>query len=309
MLPAGVLVLVLSGALVLAGCGSGGDLTAKKQTGSPTSSVTSRSSPSASPTATMIGGQLVNLAEAASIEQAVRDYFAALGDGDFDRMRELSTGELRSLAGWLETLDSAYQDLGVLRAIKATLEDLELVSVAGDQATVTISGTLNESYFDEKRSNTKDLDTDISGTVILTGASPWRVADFQREGRSVREALHARVRGSKTSNGMAVTIKGVDVRPSGTAVIMSLRNTSGLTAGANAPKLVGPSGKEFRTTFRGNVQYLEVRGRSQKMTGFFFPKGLPSTAKTFRFVMFVYLGCDPVCNATASFDFPVTLAA
>ena len=250
---------------------------------------------------------MVSLEEIAAIEQGARAYFTALGDGDFDRLRELSTGELSSLATLLETLDSAFKDVGVLRPVEATLDGLEVVSVTTDEATVNVKGTMKETYFDEKRRRSRDLDTDITGPVILTRTSPWRVVDYTRDGVSVRDSLSTKARGNETRQGLAVTVKGVDVRPSGTVVVVGITNRSGLMASGNPPVLVAGA-RRFKTAFSGNVGYVDVKARSKATTGFFFPKGLGRRTKAFRFVMEFFLGCDPVCNATATFDFRVMLA-
>jgi hypothetical protein len=298
----------LSGALVLVACGGAGGPTANDQRGSGTPKVSPPASPSPSPTATLIGSQVVSLDEVASIEQVVRDYFAAFGDADFDRLLELSAGELRSLAMWQQTLNSAFQEAGVLKPVGGTLESLEIVSVSGDEATVNVQGTVNETFFDERKGESQVLVTDITGPVTLTRSSPWLVADYSRNGRSVRQSLSSKARGKEARQGLAVTVKGVDLRPSGTVVIVGVGNTTGLKGGGDPPVIVGSSGKRFKTAFSDNVVYVEVPARSKVTTGFFLPKGLPGTTKTFRFVMKFFLGCDPVCKATATIDFRVKLA-
>jgi hypothetical protein len=99
---------------------------------------------SSAPATTVIDGQQVSLKEVESIEGAVRKYFDAFLSADFKGLATHSTGELKVLAGWQRILNGESTGLGALKPAAATVEDLKVVSVTGDTATVEIKGQLDE---------------------------------------------------------------------------------------------------------------------------------------------------------------------
>jgi hypothetical protein len=245
---------------------------------------------------------------AADVEVAVRAYFAAFESLDFAGLESHSVGELTALAGWLRVLSKEFQGLGVLSPGGASIDSLTVVSIAGRTATVAIRGQLDETAFNQKTMNGTIISSDISGPVTLVRrTTAWQVADFRREGRSVRDQIYTTVRGQQTSQGITVKVIGVDLRPRGTVVVLEVRNTTLLNAGAANPIIIDTSGRQHQTGLGSNTVLLEVNRRSTTKHALFFPSGLPSGTARFRFRTDVDLGCNPVCRITTSFDIPVQL--
>lgn len=268
------------------------------------------STPSSSPTATLIGGQQVSLEEVEDIKVAVRKYFDAFSGADFKGLETHSTGELKVLANWQRILNKGFQGLGFLKPAGASIDSMTVVSVEGDTATVEIKGQLDETVSIIDRTNTvqdKLISTDISGAVALVRGTTWRVANFHRGGRWAGEQIYTRVRGQQTSQGVVVKIIGVDLRPKGTVLIMEVRNTTGLTAGASGPVLRDTSGKQQQIALDENMVVVEVGRRSKASSGLFYMKSLRPKTKKFNLLVDVNLGCDPVCNVATSLNIPVQL--
>lgn len=268
------------------------------------------STPSSAPMVTLIGGRQVSLEEVENIKVAVRKYFDAFSEADFKGLETHSTGELKALANWQRILNKGFQGLGFLKPAAARFDSMTVVSVEGDTATVEIKGQLNETASIIDRTNTvhdKLISTDISGAVALVRETTWRVANFHRGGRWAGEQIYTKVRGQQTSQGVVVKVIGVDLRPKGTVLIMEVRNTTGLTAGAGSPVLREASGKQQQIALDENIVVVEVGRRSKAVAGLFYLKSLRPTTKKFNLLVNVNLGCDPVCNVATSMNLPVQL--
>jgi hypothetical protein len=259
--------------LTVTACAQGGERQPAQE------SRTQAQAPSSSaPATTVIDGQQVSLKEVESIEGAVRKYFDAFLSADFKGLATHSTGELKVLAGWQRILNGESTGLGALKPAAATVEDLKVVSVRGNTATVEIKGQLDEtaSVIEGNRGEDRLLSTSIDGAVRLVRGTTWQAVDFHRGGRWAREQVYIRVRGQRSGQGVVVKVVGVDLRPKGTVVMMELRNTTGLEAGAGGTVVRDASGKRLQIAL----------GRD---------------------LVDVNLGCNPVCKVGTSMDIPVRL--
>jgi hypothetical protein len=267
------------------------------------------STPSTAPPATLIGGQQVSLEEVERIEATVRKYFDAFFSADFKGLAAHSTGELKVLAGWQRVLHGGSEGFGALSPAAASVDDLEVVSVTGNTATVQIKGQLDETagVITGNRGDEKLLSTNINGAVSLVRGATWQVADFHRGGRWAREQIYTRVRGQRAGQGVVVKVVGVDLRPKGTVLMLELRNTTGLKAGASGAVIRDPSGRRFYIAQGRDLVVVEVRGRSKATAGLFYLNTLRPTIRRFNIQVDVNLGCNPVCKLSSSLDIPVQL--
>jgi len=243
----------------------------------------------------------------AAVAAAVREYFDAFDKADFAALESHSAGELITFARWLRILSGESYFLGGLSPAAATIDSLTVVSIRGRTATVNIRGQLDETAFDPKTNDGRLISSNIGGPVtLLQRATTWQVADFRRGGRSVRDQIYPIVRGQQTSQGVTVKVVGVDLRPTGTVLVLEMRNTTALNAGAAGPVIKEASGR-LHPTGLGNVLLLEVKRRSTTRHALFFPTSLPRGTTGFRFRTDYDLGCNPVCKISTSFDIPVQL--
>ena len=295
---------VLLALLAATACTQGGERQPAQE--APT---TPTSSPS--PTATLIGGQQVSLEEVASIEGAVREYFDAFGGSDFKGLNTHSAGELKVLATWQRILnEGSSAGFGVLKPAAASVDRLKVVSVKGNTATVEIKGQLDETVHvidSGTGPSVKLLSTNINGAVTLLRGAAWQVVDFHRGGRWAREQIYTKVRGQQTSQGVTVKVVGVDLRPKGTVLMMEVKNTTGLKAGASGTVIRDASGKQLQIALGRNIVVVQVGRRSKATSGLFYTKSLPPSTKRFNFLADVMLGCNPVCKVSTSLNIPVQL--
>jgi hypothetical protein len=244
----------------------------------------------------------------AAVEGAVRDYFDAFDRSDFAGLESHSVGELTALPSWLRILSTEFQSLGVLSPAGASIDNLTVTSITGRTATVQIRGQLDETAVSEKPMNGTIISSDISGPVTLVqGTTTWQVADFRRGGRSVRDQIYTTVRGQQTRQGITVKVVGVDLRPRGTVVVLEVRNTTALNAGAANPVIRDAYGRQHQTSLGSHTVLLEANRRSTTRHALFFPSGLRPGTASFRFRTDYDLGCNPVCKISTSFDIPVQL--
>jgi hypothetical protein len=242
-----------------------------------------------------------------AVAAAVRDYFDAFDKADFAALESHSAGELITFARWLRILDGESYFLGGLSPAAATIDSLTVLSIRGHTATVNIRGQLDETAFDPKTNDGRLTSSNISGPVtLLQRATTWQVVDYRRGGRSVRDQIYPIVRGQQTSQGVTVKVVGVDLRPTGTVLVLETRNTTALDAGAESPTIEETSGRRHPTGL-GNVLLLEVKRRSTTRHALFFPTGLPRGTTGFQLRTDYDLGCNPVCKISTSFDIPVQL--
>jgi hypothetical protein len=242
---------------------------------------------------------------AEAVEAAVRAYFDAFNSSDFAALESRSVGELTVLPRWLRTLSKEASGLGVLTVAGASVDSLKVTSIAGRTAAVRIRGQLAETAFDERTKTGKLINSDISGPVtVVRSGTTWQVADFRRAGRSVRDQIFTVVRGQQTSQGITVTITGVDLSPTGTILALDVRDTTLLPAGAANPAIQDAAGRLHRTSL-GDTVVLEVNRRSTARHALFFPGGLRPGTTMLRFRADFNLGCNPVCKITTSFDLPI----
>jgi hypothetical protein len=291
--------------LTAAACTQGGERQPAQE--APTPAQTS-SAPSAPPTATLIGGQQVSLQEVQSIEGAVRKYFDAFS-ADLKGLAAHSAGELKVLAGWQRILSGGSAGFGPLKPAAATILRLDVVSVKGNTATVEIKGQLDETAFVIRgnRGEDKPLSTNINGAVALVRGATWQVVDFHRGGRWAREQIFTKVRGQQTGQGVVVKVVGVDLRPKGTVLMMEVRNTTDLKAGASGTVIREASGKQLQIAQGRDTVVVEVGRRSKATTGLFYMNTLRPTTRRFNLLVNVNLGCDPICKASTSLNIPVRL--
>jgi hypothetical protein len=296
------LILVL---LTVTACSQGGERQPAQEPRTQALASTSTSVPAT----TVIAGQQVSLKEVESIEGAVRKYFDAFFSADFKGLATHSTGELKVLAGWQRILNGESTGLGALKPAAATVEDLKVVSVTGDAATVEIKGQLDEtaSVIEGNRGEDRLLSTSIDGAVKLVRGTTWQVADFHRGGRWARGQIYTKVRDQQSGQGVVVKVVGVDLRPKGTVVMMELRNTTGLEAGAGGTVVRDASGRRLQIALGRDLVVVQVKGRSKATTGLFYMSALRPTTRSFNYLVDVNLGCNPVCTVGTSMDIPVWL--
>jgi hypothetical protein len=297
---------VLVALLAATACSQGG-------AGTPTQQATTQARPAATvttaPPATLIGGQQVSLEEVERIEAAVRKYFDAFFSAGFKGLAAHSSGELEVLAGWQRILHGGSEGFGALSPAAASVDDLEVVAVDGTTATVQIKGQLDETagVIAGNRGEEKLLSTNINGAVSLVREASWQVVDFHRGGRWAREQIYTRVRGQRAGQGVVVRVVGVDLRPKGTVVMLELRNTTGLKAGASGAVIRDASGRQFHIAQGRDLVVIEVGGRSKGTAGLFYLNALRPTTRRFNVQVDVNLGCNPVCKLSSSLDIPVQL--
>ena len=293
---------LLLGLLTATACTQGGERQPARE-----ARTTSTSSPA--PTATLIGGQQVSLQEVEQIEGAVRAYFDAFDGSDFNGLRAHSVGELKVLASWQRILSERSGGLDALKPAAASVDRLKVVSVKGNTATVEIKGQLDETAFvlDDSTGQTKLLSTNITGAVTLVRGAAWQVVDFHRGGRWARQQIYTKVRGQQTSQGVTVKVIGVDLRPKGTVLMLEVKNTTGLKAGAAGTVIRDASGKQLQIALGRDLVVVQVGRRSKATSGLFYMNTLRSNTTKFNFLADVNLGCDPVCKVSTSLNIPVQL--
>jgi hypothetical protein len=258
---------------------------------------------------TLIGGNQVKAEEVSAIETATRAFFDALGTGDSKTAASLSAGELKALPAWQSLMREESPVMGILSPAAASIDRLTVTSVKGNTATVQIKGQLDETTFVMTGSTIGDdelLSTNISGPVTLVRETTWRVSDFHRGEKSVRDQLYTKVRGHRTGHGVDVKVVGADLRPKGTVLIVEIKNTTGLSGGMSGPVIKDAAGKRLPEA-RGNIVVAEFDRRSKIRKGLFFKTSLRPTTSKFHLLVDTALGCNPVCKLAADLDIPVQL--
>jgi hypothetical protein len=294
---------LLLGLLTATACTQGGERQPAQEAPTPSTSAPA-------PTATLIDGQQVSLQEVEKIKGAVRAYFDAFDGSDFNGLKAHSVGELKILASWQRILSTSSGGLDALKPAAASVDRLKVVSVKGNTATVEIKGQLDETAFilDNSTGQTKLLSTNINGAVTLVRrAAAWQVVDFHRGGRWARQQIYTKVRGQQTSQGVTVKIIGVDLRPKGTVLMLEIKNTTGLKAGAAGTVIRDASGKQLQIALGRDLVAVQVGRRSKATSGLFYLNTLRPNTRKFNFLADVNLGCDPVCKVTTSLNIPVQL--
>ncbi len=261
------------------------------------------------PAPTAAGGQPQRgCKEQGEPKQAVRDYFGALSASDFKQAKVHSVGDVRVLAEWQRKMNEEREAAG-FRPAAAVVESLELLSVEGPTAMVDIQGRLDEVWFDPRSGDDKVVGTDIGGSVTLVREdTAWLVADYYRDGQSVRQQVH-RARGRQAKSGLVIQVIGLDIRKTGAVLLAEVRDLTALEADGENVRIITGSGRELKTNFPKSFIEVEIDRRSKVTVGFFFPKGHAlKGAKQFRFQIEFLMGCgpgDPMCDAVPQFDFAV----
>jgi hypothetical protein len=245
-------------------------------------------------------------AETTAVETATRDYFEAIAVPRLADLESHSIGELRTLARWWRILSNEFDGDGALTPAGAAISSLKVTSIAGDTATVQIHGSLEETTSYLNPGGSALIRTDISGPVTLQRGATWQVTDFHRGGGSVRQQMYPVVRGQQTRQGITVKVVGVDLRPGGTVLVLQVRNSTTLKAGAAEPVIRDARGREHPTGLRNTV-VLEVARRSTATHALYFPGRLNPRTTRFRFRVDYQLGCTPECRIWTSFDIPTQL--
>jgi hypothetical protein len=137
-----------------------------------------------------------------TVSAAVRDYFVnVIGPGDWSRMGEESTGNLVTLAGWLQRQDIVEAES--FRGAVVIQQD-RVTSVSGNRAEVALAASRTAEGYR----------IDYTGTVTLTKTSGgWKVSDYYMNGQSVADSVFPNVSGGATKSGITIKPIGVQLLP------------------------------------------------------------------------------------------------
>ncbi len=149
----------------------------------------------------------------AAVRAVVRDYFAnAIGPGDWERMAQESTGNLVTLAGWLERQDIAQAESS--RGV-VVIQENRVTSMSGNEAQVALVASRT----------TGGYRIDYTGTVTLTKTSGgWKVSDYYQDGESVADSVFPNVSGGATKSGITIKPVGVQLLPGQVNVWVEILN-------------------------------------------------------------------------------------
>jgi hypothetical protein len=138
----------------------------------------------------------------AAVRAAVRDYFAnVIGPGDWERMAQLSTGNLVTLAGWLRRQDIVESES--LRGV-VVIQQNRVTSISGNGAKVALVASRT----------TGGYQISYTGTVTLARTSgAWKISDYYQNGVSVADSVFANVSGGATKSGITIKPVGVQLLP------------------------------------------------------------------------------------------------
>jgi len=166
-------------ALLLAGCAGGGSATAVGPAGESSGAASVSPEPSApepSASASPTGDSRT------AVEQAVRAYLdaanVAMATGDTAALRALSTPECSCLR-LAESIEELYGSGGRAEGARWDLEDLTVVDVTGDSASVRV-GFLATGYQEVGGTATSIPAQRFASLVSLTLDSGWRVTDWDK---------------------------------------------------------------------------------------------------------------------------------
>lgn len=265
------------------------------------------------PTTTTINGRQVNVKDVADVEAAVRGYFQAYESRGVNGLEDFSTGELKALASWQRILAGGQDAPPSLTVLSATIDSPKVTDLNGDTATVQITGKLDEiaPLFSTSTPKNTTTSTNISGAVTVVRTTRWQVADFHRGGQQATNQLFTQVQGQQASMGVTVKVIGVDLRPTGTVVVIDVNNTTALEVDLLNLAIKDTSGGRLRTPMGApegqNVEVLKVRPRSHGTQGLLYLAGLPANTRKFDLQIELLLGCTPTCVGTEQLRIPVQL--
>jgi hypothetical protein len=143
----------------------------------------------------------------------VRDYFTnVIGPGDWDRMAAASSGNLVTLAGWLQRQDIVESESARGSVV---IQQNSVTSLSGNEAKVALVASRT----------TGGYTFDYTGPVTLTKTSSgWKVADYFQNGQSVADSVFPNVSGGATKDGITITPVGVQLLPGQVNVWADIRN-------------------------------------------------------------------------------------
>jgi len=175
------------------------------------------------PTTSTVGGP----PGSAAVNAAVRDYFLnVLGPGDWARMAEESTGNLVTLAGWLQRQNIVPSESS---RGKVVIQQQRVTSISGNEAKVALVASRTA----------EDYQVDYTGTVTLNRISNgWKVADYFMDGQSVAASVFPNVSGGATKSGVAIRPVGVQLLPGQVNVWAEITNHTLSQLSWNQPMVV-----------------------------------------------------------------------
>ncbi len=257
---------------------------------------TSGPSPPVSPTAALPSpppaSPTFSVDDRTAVEDLVRNYFQTVATGDFQKLKPMATGELVKAIGFQQIVAN------VLGPASATLDltKVEVASAEGGEVTVDVQGTIT--FPPPSRP------TSLDGPAIVERVhGEWRMADYTRGGRSLRESLFTQLKDARQEkNGVVLQVIGVQLRDDATLVYATITNKNTHSVSANyVASFVDPKGNQYDNS---DVGFNQVAAHASATSYYGWLNPLPVKTKTIRLIAKVF---DDTTVASDDFDIHVSL--